>query len=248
MHADLRSFLQRNWLRLLLVLAVAVLLVVFFALDLGQYLSLEYLKNARQDLQRSYEHNAVAMMAAFFGVYVLVTALSLPGAAVMSLAGAALFGFWRGLLLVSFASSIGATLAFVFARYLLHGWVQKRLGKRLERINQGVQREGALYLFTLRLIPLFPFWLINLAMALTPMKTLTFYWVSQLGMLPGTAVFVNAGTQLGEVRSPGDILSWEILLSFALLGVFPLLAKKSMELYRKKTGKALPEPGPESEP
>lgn len=236
-----KSFLQRNWLRLLLLLLVTALAAAFFIFDLGQYLSLDYLKQTRDQFQELYQQNALMVMAAFFCLYVLVTALSVPGAAVMTLAGGALFGFWRGLVLISFASTIGATLAFVFARYLLRDWVQSRLGKRLQRINKGVEREGSFYLFTLRLIPVFPFWLINLAMALTPMKTITFYWVSQVGMLAGTAVYVNAGKQLGEISSLGDILSLDLLLSFALLGIFPLLVKKGMELYRRKSGKPLPQ-------
>ena len=240
------SFLERNWLRLLLLLLVAALATAFFVFDLGQYLSLNYLKQTREQFLELYQENALMVMAIFFCIYVLVTALSLPGAAVMTLAGGGIFGFWRGLVLISFASTIGATLAFLFARYLLRDWVQSRLGKRLERINNGVEREGAFYLFTLRLIPVFPFWLINLAMALTPMRASTFYWVSQVGMLAGTAVFVNAGKQLGEIRSPGDILSLDLLLSFALLGVFPLLVKKGMEFYRRKAGKSLPKPDKEN--
>ena len=170
-------------------------------------------------------------------MYVVSTALSLPGAAVLTLAAGALFGFWTGLVLVSFASTIGATLAFVFARFLLRDWVQNKFGERLGKINRGVEREGSFYLFTLRLIPVFPFWLINLAIALTPIKAWTFYWISQVGMLPGTAVYVNAGKQLGEIDKVGEILSWDIILSFALLGIFPLAVKKIMSLYRKKTGK-----------
>jgi uncharacterized membrane protein YdjX (TVP38/TMEM64 family) len=228
---------RRLWLRLGLLLAAAAAVAVFFLLGLDRYLSLAYLKQTRAEFHALYEQHALLLMGGFFGVYVLVTALSLPGAAVMTLAGGALFGFWRGLVLVSFASTLGAVLAFLFARFLLRSWVQSRFADRLKRINQGVEREGAFYLFTLRLIPVFPFWLINLAMALTPLRTLTFAWVSQTGMLPGTAVYVNAGKQLGEISSPGDVLSWELLLSFALLGVFPLLVKKVVALYRKKTGR-----------
>jgi len=245
MVSSSRSFLRRNWLRLVMLLLVFGCVAAFFRFDLGQYLSLEHLQESRQEFRQLYRDNSLMMLGGFFALYVLVTAMSLPGAMPMTLAGGALFGFWRGLLLVSFASSIGATLAFVFARYLLRDWVQSRVGGRLERINRGVEREGAFYLFTLRLIPVFPFWLINLAMALTPMKTFTFYWVSQVGMLAGTAVFVNAGRQLGEIRSPGDVLSWDLLLSFALLGLFPLAAKKGVAFYRRKTGRGMPTSGSE---
>lgn len=227
------SWLRANWPRLLLVALAAALIIAFFALDLRQYLTLDYIKQAREGFQSYYEAHALLVLGAYFVIYVLMAALSLPGAAVFSLAGAALFGFWRGLVVVSFASSIGATLAFVLARYLLRDWVQARFGHKLQGINAGVECEGAFYLFTLRLVPVFPFFLINLAMALTPLKALTFYWVSQLGMLPGTIVFINAGKELGQIQSLGDILSLNLLLSFALLGIFPLAVKKGLAWYRK---------------
>jgi pyruvate/2-oxoglutarate dehydrogenase complex dihydrolipoamide dehydrogenase (E3) component/uncharacterized membrane protein YdjX (TVP38/TMEM64 family) len=159
------------------------------------------------------------------GLYIAVTALSLPGAAVMTLAGGALFGLWAGLLAVSFASTIGATLAFLAARFLLRGYVQNRFGDRLKRINEGIEKDGLFYLLTLRLVPVFPFFVINLAMALTPIRTGAFYGISQLGMLPGTLVYVNAGTQLGQVETIGGILSPGLILSFALLGLFPWIAR-----------------------
>jgi uncharacterized membrane protein YdjX (TVP38/TMEM64 family) len=221
-------------IKMALVAAVALAIVLFFVFDLDRYLTLSYLKQTREQFQSVYADNALLVLGAFFLVYVLATALSLPGAAVLTLAAGALFGFWTGLVLVSFASTIGATLAFLFARFLLRDWVQNKFGTRLNKINQGVEREGAFYLFTLRLIPVFPFWLINLAMALTPIRTRTFYWVSQVGMLPGTAVFVNAGKQLGAIETLGQILSWEIVLSFALLGVFPLAAKKLLSFTAAK--------------
>ena len=166
------------------------------------------------------------MAGAYFLIYVAVTALSLPGAAVMTLAGGALFGLGIGTLLVSFASSIGATLAFLVSRFLLRDWVQARYGERLGAINPGMEKDGAFYLFTLRLVPVFPFFIINLLMGLTPIRTRTFYWVSQVGMLAGTLVYVNAGTQLARLDSLSGILSPGLLASFALLGVFPLLAKR----------------------
>jgi uncharacterized membrane protein YdjX (TVP38/TMEM64 family) len=238
MDSQKKSFLKTNWLRIFLVLLVAGLIIAFFALDLNQYLTLSYLKQTRDKLQLLYAQNTLLVLGAYFLIYILSAALSLPGAAVLSLAGAALFGFWKTLVAVSFASTIGATLAFLFARYLLRDWVQNKFSKRLDRINQGVEQEGAFYLFTLRLIPVFPFWVINLVMALTPLKTSTFYWVSQLGMLPGTAVYVNAGKQLGTIDSLGEIFTLNIIFSFALLGLFPLIVKKAMEFYRKRTGKA----------
>jgi uncharacterized membrane protein YdjX (TVP38/TMEM64 family) len=168
-----------------------------------------------------------------------VVALNLPGAAVMTLAVGAFFGFWTGLVLVSFASTIGATLACMLARYMFRDWVQDRFGQRLQRVNRGFEREGAFYLFTMRLIPAIPFFAINVVMGLTPMRMWTFYWVSQVGMLPGTAVYVNAGKELGQIKSVSDILSWEVILSFVLLGVFPLAVKKAMVYYRRKTGRAV---------
>src|SRR5690606_32334285 len=172
-----------------------------------------------------YDTRPAATLLAYFVVYVLATAVSIPGAAVLTLAGGAIFGFWTGLLVVSFASSLGALLAFLAARYLLRDTVQSRSGKALTSINDGVRRDGTFYLLTLRLVPLFPFWLINLLMGLTPIGAARFYLISQLGMLAGTAVYVNAGTQLAEIRSPSDVLSPALLGSFVLLGIFPLIAK-----------------------
>lgn len=222
--------------RLLLVAALAAVVILFFALDLQQHLTLENLKASRERFEAIYQNNAFSMLAGFFAVYVIVTMLSLPGGAVMGLAGGALFGFWPATIIISFASTIGATLACALARYLLRDVVQRRFGERLRKINQGVEREGAFYLFTLRLIPIFPFFVINLVMGLTPMRLSTYYWVSQIGMLPGTMVFVNAGKELGQVQSAGDIFSPGLLLSFALLGLFPLAAKKLINLYRRKKG------------
>ncbi|MGW8312974.1 MAG: FAD-dependent oxidoreductase, partial [Desulfuromonadales bacterium] len=170
----------------------------------------------------------------YFVIYVVVTALSLPGATVMTLAGGALLGFWTALVTVSFASTIGATLAFLASRFLLRDWVQAKFGDKLKAVNQGIRREGSFYLFTLRLVPLFPFFVINLVMGLTPMRTLVYYGVSQLGMLPGTAVYVNAGTQLGQIESAAGILSPGLLVSFVLLGIFPLLAKRIIEIFKRR--------------
>lgn len=214
-----------------LLLAASVLLAVlaFFSFDLGQYFSLGYLQESRADFDRLLAEHPLATAGAFFAIYVAVTALSLPGAAIMTLAGGALFGLGWGLLLVSFASSLGATLAFLVARYLLRSSLQQRFGQRLAAIDRGVDKDGAFYLFALRLVPAFPFFVINLLMGLTAMRTLTFYWVSQVGMLPGTVVYVNAGTQLGQLDSLSGLLSPGLLGSFVLLGLFPLLARKGLD-------------------
>jgi pyruvate/2-oxoglutarate dehydrogenase complex dihydrolipoamide dehydrogenase (E3) component/uncharacterized membrane protein YdjX (TVP38/TMEM64 family) len=212
--------------RSLTVVLIIVLVTLFFAFDLDRYLTLESLKQSQQDFAAFKAQSPLLVGAVAFVAYVLVTALSLPGALVMTLAMGAIFGLLWGTLLVSFASTIGATLAFLVSRFVLRDAVQQRFGDKLKAINEGIARDGALYLFTLRLVPVFPFFLINLLLGLTPMKTRTFYWVSQVGMLAGTLVFVNAGTQLAALQSLSGILSPGLLLSFALLGVFPLLAKK----------------------
>ena len=211
--------------RLLLLLVVA-LVATFFGLGLHRQLDLDSLKAGMAQFAAWRDASPLLMAGAYFVLYVVVTALSLPGAAVMTLAGGALFGLGWGLVIVSFASTIGATLAFLVSRHLLRDSVQARFGERLKAINDGIARDGAFYLFTLRLVPVFPFFLINLLMGLTPIRAATFYWVSQLGMLPGTLVYVNAGTELAAVTSLAGILSPTLLLSFALLGVFPLLARK----------------------
>ncbi len=220
--------------RLGIILIIGALLYIFFSYDLGVYLTLDYLKASHSQFAALYNTHTLTFLAAYFGIYIIVTALSLPGATVMSLAGGALFGFWTGLVIVSFASTIGATLACFVARYIFGQSVQERFPDKLEKINQGIEREGAFYLFTLRLIPIFPFFVINLVMGLTKMPLITFYWVSQLGMLPGTVVFINAGKELGQIQSPADILSPGLLISFALLGVFPLAAKKIVTMMRSR--------------
>ena len=214
---------MRKWL---LVLALASVVGLYFWLDLGQYLNLQTLKAQQQAIEAFRTDNPGLSIAVYFSAYVVMAALSLPGAALLTLAGGAVFGLLWGVVIVSFASSIGATLAFLISRFLLRDWVQQRFGQRLQAIDEGVKREGAFYLFTLRLVPVFPFFIINLLMGLTPIKTRTFYWMSQVGMLAGTLVYVNAGTQLARLDSLAGILSPGLLASFALLGVFPLLAKR----------------------
>ena len=228
-----------NATRCLVALAGVALVIGYFVFEPGRYIGGAcgdgLLRLACFEAQRGAVEAWVAAhpwLAAggFFGVYVAVTALSIPGAAVMTLAGGALFGLAEGTLLVSFASAIGASLAFVIARFVLQTPVQRRFGRRLETINRGVERDGAFYLFALRLVPVFPFFVINLAMALTPMTVRTFYLVSQAGMLPGTLVYVNAGTQLGQIESLSGVLSPGLIASFVLLGVFPLLARKVLDM------------------
>lgn len=222
------------------ILLIAVLLVLglaFFFFDLHQWLTLENLKQGQAQFEQWRRASPVLVGLLFALFYILVTGLSLPGAAIMTLAAGALFGLWWGTLIVSFASTIGATLAFLVSRFLLRDWVQERFAGRLEAINRGVEREGAFYLFALRLVPVFPFFLINILMGLTHIGIWTFYWVSQLGMLAATVVYVNAGTRLGRVQSLSDILSPALILSFVLLGLFPLLAKHLLDwIKRYRTG------------
>ncbi len=218
-----------NRYRVLTVLLVVAAAGLYFAFDLGRYGSLDWFKSQQAAIEAWRAAHPLAAALAFFAAYVAVTALSLPGATVMTLAAGAIFGLAWGMLIVSFASSLGALAAFLLARFLLRDWVQARFGERLKAVNAGVERDGAFYLFTLRLVPVFPFFLINLAMALTPIRAWTFYWVSQLGMLAGTLVYVNAGTQLAKIDSLAGILSPGLIASFALLGVFPLAARKIVD-------------------
>jgi uncharacterized membrane protein YdjX (TVP38/TMEM64 family)/thioredoxin reductase len=222
--------LRQTVLLLLLALAVGA----FVALDLGHFLSFEQLKASQASFVQLQADRPLMVAVVYFLLYVAATALSIPGATLITLAGGAIFGLWQGLLIVSFASSVGATLAFLASRFLLRDWVEGKFGKRLADINAGLEKEGAFYLFTLRLIPVVPFFLINLLMGLTRMKVWTFYGVSQLGMLAGTAVFVNAGTQLAQLDSVQGILSPALLGSFVLLGIFPLIARRSVAAVQKR--------------
>lgn len=226
--------------RLLIVAAILILVVLFKILGLGQFLTLDYLKASQERFLELYTNHRLAVIATYMTVYITVTALSLPGAAVMTLGGGAMFGFWVGVLVVSFASTIGATLACFVARFLLRDWVQNKFGDKLSAMNKGIAKEGAFYLFSLRLVPIFPFFVINLAMGLTPMNLLTFYWVSQIGMLPGTMVYINAGKELGQIESLAGILSPGLIVSFVILGFFPITVKKLLNLYKRKTGKQVP--------
>jgi pyruvate/2-oxoglutarate dehydrogenase complex dihydrolipoamide dehydrogenase (E3) component/uncharacterized membrane protein YdjX (TVP38/TMEM64 family) len=220
--------------RLLVVLVLAAAAAAFFALGGQRYLTVEHARAQQEALRGFYERHPLGSAGLFFLLYVAVTGLSLPGAALMTLIAGALFGLIWGTLVVSFASTAGATLAFLASRFVLRDWVRDRFSAALQRIDEGVGKDGAFYLFTLRLIPVVPFFVINLAMGLTAMRARTFYWVSQLGMLAGTLVYVNAGTQLARISSTRDILSPELLGAFALLGVFPLAAKKTMDRVRAR--------------
>lgn len=220
--------------KVFLLILVGALVAGFFYFELHHWLTLSGLKSGLVQFEQWRSAQPLLVAGAFLLLYVLATALSLPGAVVMTLAAGAMFGLVWGTVIVSFASTIGATLAFLVSRYLFRDTVQRRFGDRLKAINDGVQREGAFYLFTLRLVPVFPFFLINLLMGLTPIRTLTFYWVSQVGMLAGTVVYVNAGTQLAQLESLSGILSPSLLLSFALLGIFPWLAKAILALVKSR--------------
>ena len=229
--------------KLLLVLGLLAAVIAFFVFDLGRFFSLDYIKGAQADFAALYAAQPVRVVAVFFAVYVVVTALSLPGATILTLLAGAIFGLVAGTVIASFASTLGATLAMLFARYVLRDTVKARFGARLADIDKGVEREGAFYLFTLRLVPVFPFFVINLLMGLTQMKAALFYGVSQVGMLPGTLVYVYAGTQLAQISSLKGIVSPGLAVALVLLGVFPLIAKrvvdavKAQRVYARWAGK-----------
>ncbi|MFK5983970.1 MAG: FAD-dependent oxidoreductase [Pseudomonadota bacterium] len=218
--------------KILLLSLIVILALLFIQYDLGAYLTLDSIKSNQSIMDEYYQSNPNMTIGLFFIAYVLITALSLPGAAIMTLTAGVLFGNITGLIVVSFASTIGATLAFLVSRFLLRHWIQEKFSSQLSSINQGIEKEGAFYLFTLRLVPLFPFFVINLIMGLTRMKMLTFLLVSQIGMLAGTAVYVNAGTQIGQIDSLKGILSPSLILSFTLLGLLPLISKKIIGLIK----------------
>jgi pyruvate/2-oxoglutarate dehydrogenase complex dihydrolipoamide dehydrogenase (E3) component/uncharacterized membrane protein YdjX (TVP38/TMEM64 family) len=214
--------------------AIVTAAIAFFALGLGHYLTLDFIKAEQGALEARRAANPLGAAFAFFAIYIVVTGLSLPGATILTLAAGAIFGLAWGTLIASFAASIGATLAFLLSRLVLRDWVRAKFGERLKSIDEGVERDGGFYLFTLRLVPAFPFFLVNLAMGLTRIGTLTFYAVSQIGMLAGTLVYVNAGTQLARIEKLSDVASPELLASFALLGIFPLIAKKIIDGFRAR--------------
>lgn len=209
-------------------------IVVFKVFDLGQYLTLSYIKASQERFALLYAEHRLMVILGYAGIYILMTSLSLPGATILTLAGGGVLGLWTGILTVSFASTIGATLACIISRFILRDWVQTMFSDKLKTVNDGIIKEGAFYLFTLRLIPLIPFWLINLVMGLTKMPLRRFFWVSQLGMLPGTIVYVNAGKELAKIESLSGIFSPGLIISFAVLGLFPITAKKILSLYQGK--------------
>ncbi len=225
--------------KILILLAFAALIALFFALDVGRFFSLAFIKEQQANFAALYEQRPVAVTVCFVAVYVLITALSLPGAAIMTLAAGASFGLVWGTVVVSLASTLGATLAMLAARYLLRDAIQKRFARKLAEVNSGIEREGGLYLFTLRLAPVIPFFALNMLMGLTRMKVWTFFWVSELGMLAGTMAYVNAGTEIAKVTSLRSVLSPGLIGSLVLLGLLPLVVKKAMDhakQRRKKTG------------
>lgn len=224
--------MKKAILAFILIAAIAA----YFVFDLGQVLSLENFKASQADIVAAKDASPFLYITGFFILYVAVTGLSIPGAAIMSLVAGALFGVVLGTIIVSFASTIGATLAFLSARFVLRDWVQGKFGERLRAIDDGLEKDGAFYLFTLRLIPVFPFFVINLLMGLTRIKTRTFFWVSQLGMLPATVVFVNAGTQISRIDSTAGLLSPALIASFAALALFPWVAKGIVALVKRSRG------------
>jgi uncharacterized membrane protein YdjX (TVP38/TMEM64 family) len=235
-----RNLWQENYLskyllkKLILAVIIVLVTILFWRFDLGHYFTLSYLKGSLDGLKSLYTQRSAMAVLVYFLIYVGATALWLPGALVLTIGAGALFGFLAGTLIVSFASTIGATLACSIARFVLRDWVQRKLGDKIAKINKGIEEEGAFYLFTLRLIPVFPFWMINLAMGLTRMSLWRFYWVSQLGMLAGTMVYVNAGKEIAKIESLQGILSPRLLASFILLGILPLGTKRLLALYRKR--------------
>lgn len=220
--------------KVLILVGIAIAIFSFNKYGLSEYLTLDYLKENQERFSEFYKENAFQTLAIYMAIYIVTTALSLPGATILTLAGGALFGFTTGLVTISFASTIGATLAFLGSRFILKDWVQHKFGDKLKVINEGVKKEGAFYLFTLRLLPIFPFFLINLVMGLTPIKTLTFYIVSQIGMLLGTIVYVNAGVELAKIDSLSGILSPSLLVSFGLLAFVPIIGKKIIEFLKSQ--------------
>jgi uncharacterized membrane protein YdjX (TVP38/TMEM64 family)/Fe-S oxidoreductase len=226
--------MMKNYKKVLVVVGIAALVAVFFATGMHRYVTLENIKEQQASLQDLYGRKPFVVIAAFLAVYIPMVVLNLPGALVMGLAAGALFGTLAGTVIVSFASSIGATLACMLSRYMLRDWVQRRFGDKLKRVNAGISEEGAFYLFALRLMPVIPFFMINLVMGLTPIRLWTFYWVSQLGMLLGTAVFVNAGSQIARIDSLAGILSPGLIISLALLGIFPLVVRRGLTFFRNR--------------
>ncbi len=217
----------------IIIILISSLIGSFFYFDLGSYLTFESIKENQLRFSEYYSHNQLLTITIFFLIYILSTALSLPGASLLTLLGGALFGLVLGTIIISFASTIGATFAFLSSRYLLRDYIQEKFSKKLKPINDGIDKEGGFYLFSLRLVPAFPFFLVNLIMGVTSIKLLTYFFVSQLGMLPGTIIYTNAGTQLSQLHAYEEIFSPAIISSFIVLGLFPIISKKTLEFFKK---------------
>ena len=225
--------------KIVIVFVIISIIGAFKIFNIGQYFTLSYIKESQESFELLYTESPVAVIAAYIVIYIITTSLSLPGAAVLTIGGGALFGLITGTLVVSFASTIGATIACFVSRFLLRGWIQGKFSEKIKKVNEGVESEGAFYLFTLRLIPVFPFWMINILIGVTKMPLFKFYWVSQLGMLPGTIVYVNAGKELAKIESLKGILSPSLILSFVLIGILPIIVKKLISWYKLKKEKTV---------
>ena len=226
--------MSQKTLKISLLLFLISLIILFFIFEMNQYSSLQNVKIQYQNLLHYYDKNNLLIHIIFIFIYIITTSLSLPFALALTLIGGALFGFWYGLILVSFGSTIGATIAFLIARFIGYEYVRKNYKNQLSKFYNGFKKEGAFYLFALRMVPLFPFFMINIITALMPIKTWTFYWVSQVGMLPGTILYVFAGTQLSEIKSLSDIMSPTIIVTFILIGFFPILVKEIFKYLKNK--------------
>ncbi len=225
--------MNKLYIRFLVAAAVLIMIAAYYGLGLDAYFTLDGIKNIQHHIDGYYQTHTLATILVFAGVYVAMTTFSIPAASLLTLLAGALFGFSTGLVVTSLASTTGATLAFLMARFVLHNTVQEKYSHRLAVINKGFEKEGAFYLFALRLVPAFPFFLINLVMGLVPIKTWTYFWVSLVGMLPGTAVYVYAGTALAQIDSLRDIASPQVLVAFALLGLLPLVLRKTLKFIKK---------------
>ena len=228
------DFLKQHTTKILIFSIILISIILFFLLDLHQYFTLEFLRDFKDQFAAYNAQHPVLTVSVYMVIYILVAALSLPGAAILTLAAGSIFGLIEGTIVVSFASTIGATIAMLVARTLLRNFVQQKFKNQIRTINEKIEKEGAFYLFALRLVPAFPFFVINLVMGLTPIRVFTFAWVSQIGMLAGTVVYVNAGSELAKVNSLEDIASPSLLISFALLGILPLVLKKVVDIIWRK--------------
>ena len=225
---------SNNIVKLVIAVAIVVCIGLFFILPAHDYLSLEYLQQQRRAIIDLYLAHPVVFIATYVTIYVVLTGLSIPSATLLTLIGGAVFGLARGTIVILFASTTGAVCAFILARYVLRDYVQKKCGKYMHQINRGFTEEGAFYLFGLRVAPVVPYFVVNFVIALTPIRIWTYYWVTQLGMLPGTILYVNSGKEIGKLQSLSGILSWSLILSLVALGLFPLVAKKLVGVVRTR--------------